>query len=72
MYAVTSVGTYVCVVKYCWVFCWVEIVALGEGMKILCIKDHPCSSINYFHRRIRVITNDSFALNLIRRKKRRR
>ena len=30
---------------------------LGEGMKILCIKDHVRSSINDFRERIRAITN---------------
>ena len=29
-------------------------------MKILCIKDHVCSSINDFHQRIRAITNPQF------------
>ena len=36
--------------------------ALGEGMKILCIKDHVCSSINDFRERNRVISNLSFAV----------
>ena len=36
--------------------------ALGEGMKILCIKDHVRSSVNNFRERIRVITNSGFAV----------
>ena len=31
-------------------------------MKILCIKDHVCSSINDFRERIRAITNPSFVV----------
>ena len=37
-------------------------MALGEGMKILCIKDHVHSCINDFRERIRAITNPSFAV----------
>ena len=36
-----------------------SLTALGEGTKILCIKDHVRSSINDFRERIRVITNAS-------------
>ena len=36
-----------------------SLTALGEGMKILCIKDHVGSSINDFHERI---TNASFTV----------
>ena len=39
-----------------------EFVGLGEGMKILCIKDHVCSSINDFRERIRAIPDPSFAV----------
>ena len=39
-----------------------SLTALGEGMKILCIKDHVRSSINDFRERIRAITNPSFAV----------
>ena len=41
-----------------------SLTALGEGMKILCIKDHVRSSIIDFRERIRVITNGnpSFAV----------
>ena len=39
-----------------------ELTALGEGMKILCIKDYVCSSINDFRERIRAITNPSFVV----------
>ena len=35
---------------------------IGEGTKILCIKDHVRSSINDFCERIRVITNASFTV----------
>ena len=42
-----------------------ELTALGEGMKILCIKDHVRSSINYIRERIRVITNPSFAVGCL-------
>ena len=38
-----------------------SLTALGEGMKILCIKDHIRSCINDFRERIR-ITNPSFAV----------
>ena len=37
-------------------------MALGEDMKILCIKDHVHSSIYDFCERIRAITNPSFAV----------
>ena len=39
-----------------------EFDGLGEGMKILCIKDYVRSSINDFRERIRAITNTSFAV----------
>ena len=39
-----------------------SLTALGEGMKILCIKDHVRSSIIDFRERIRAITNPSFAV----------
>ena len=42
-----------------------SLTALGEGMKILCIKDHVHSSINDFHERIRAITNPSFAVGCL-------
>ena len=38
---------------------WLQTWALGEGIKILCIKDHVRSSINYSRERIRAITNAS-------------
>ena len=38
-------------------------------MKILCIKDHVCSSINDFRVRIREITNLQLRGRCIRRKK---
>ena len=40
-----------------------NLTALGEGMKILCIKDHVYSSINYVCERIRAITNPSFMVD---------
>ena len=39
-----------------------SLTALGEGMKILCIKDHVRSSINDFRERIRAINNPSFVV----------
>ena len=39
-----------------------SLMALGEGIKILCIKDHVRSSINDFRVRNRAITNPSFAV----------
>ena len=41
-----------------------SLTALGEGMKILCIKDHVRSSINDFCERIRAIPNPSFTFEL--------
>ena len=37
----------------------------GEGMKILCIKDHVRSSINGFRERNKAITNPSFAVGCL-------
>ena len=42
--------------------CKVAALALGEGMKILLIKDHVWYSINGFHERIRATTNASFSV----------
>ena len=39
-----------------------SLTALGEGMKILFVKDHVRSIINDFCERIRAITNPSFAV----------
>ena len=39
-----------------------SLTALGEGMKILCIKDHIHSCINDFRERIRAITNPCFVV----------
>ena len=49
--------TNTCVRLHTW-----SLTALGEGMKILCIKDHVRSCINDFRERIRAITNPSFAV----------
>ena len=46
-----------------------ECDGLGEGIKILCIKDHVRSSINGFHVRNRAITNPSFTVGLELKKK---
>ena len=40
-----------------------SLTALGEGMKILCIKDHVRSTINDFHEGI---TNASYILHSLR------
>ena len=41
-------------------------------MKILCIKDHVCSSINDIHERIRAITNASFVVGRLTKLEERR
>ena len=38
------------------------LTAFGEGIKILCIKDHVRSSINDSRERMRAITNTSFVV----------
>ena len=38
------------------------LTALGEGIKILCIKDDVCSSISDFRQRNRALTNASFTI----------